>query len=132
MNYEQIKPYFELLKDHPQDFAYYGKPKDEFYLVYDEKNEAGDHLVISYECNELCEELAYLLKDIKTEYMDEPMTQERLDYLMRQASEEEVQTIVMSIVDSLSYNDYFIECLNNGILIQLIDRLLQFSIAEAE
>ncbi len=128
MNYESIKPYYALLKDHPMDFVYYGKPKDEFYLEFDTENENGDFLVMSYECNELCEELGYLLKDVPTIDLEEDsITSEKKEYLCTMATEEEVQSVVMSIIDSLSYNDYFISCLNDGFLVRIIGYLLTFS-----
>ncbi len=127
MNYDTIRPYYALLQDHPEAFAYYGKPKDAYYLVYDAVNEAGDPLVVSYECNEICEELAYLLKDVVPVALDAPIPVEQKEYLCTKASEKEVQTMVLSLIDSLSENDALIESLQDGFFVRLLGYLLTFS-----
>ena len=52
---QEILAYLPGLQDHADKFAYQGEPADAFYDEYDAEDEHGNHLVISQECNEMCE-----------------------------------------------------------------------------
>lgn len=52
---QEILAYLPGLQDHADKFAYYGEPADAFYDEYDAEDEHGNHLVVSQECNEMCE-----------------------------------------------------------------------------
>jgi hypothetical protein len=109
---------------------YYGIPYSEECYKYRDYNEDGN-LIVSYECDDFCRAIA---KEFENDY-------EWLDILENNQIELEkifdvdvekqdfdvIVSLLLYLVDSVTYEDKFIDALNNGYLIRLLKRLKQLS-----
>lgn len=127
-NYEEILAYLPCLEDHADKFCYYGEPADDTYEEFAAENEEGKNLVMSQECNEMCETIAADLKGIDYEAVL-AKAQLSLDTLneaeVEKADQETVSALLLAFIDSLSEGDAMIDALSSGLFTKLFQHLKQ-------
>lgn len=107
---------------------YYGEPFSEDYTIYGD-NEDGKNLVLSYECDDLCYAIAeafeyeYKWLDIARE--NKIMLEKVFEVDVEKQELIVVASLLLYLVVSITFEDKFIDALNNGFLIRLIRRLEQ-------
>ncbi|MBW8382065.1 MAG: hypothetical protein K0M69_06035 [Youngiibacter sp.] len=105
---------------------YYGIPYSEECVVYGEDEEDND-LMLSYECEDLCNAIA---EKFQYEYKWHDVLRSR-QISLEKAFDVDVETqdfeviarLLLYLVVSVTFEDKFIDALNNGYLIQLLKRL---------
>jgi hypothetical protein len=108
---------------------YYGTPYSDECDIYEDNNEYG-YLIVSHECDSLCRTIAdkfgydYEWLDILDEH--EIVFEKIFDINIEKQDIDLVIALLLYLVESVTYEDIFIEALNNGYLIRLIQRLNQF------
>jgi hypothetical protein len=129
--YADILRHIPLLEDHGHLYMYYGVPYCDECDVYDDTDENGDNLILSYECDELCETIAekfegeYGWLDILHD--NHIMLEEVFDVDVEKQDFEITASLLLYMVASIPLEDKFIDALNNGYLIRLLKRLEQLS-----
>jgi len=128
-NYREIVKHIPSLEDHGHLYMYYGIPyAKECYLF---GNEDDHNLIESYECDDLCSHIA-------NEFQDEYKWIDVLDdnqIKLEEIFEVDVETqdihvissLLLYLVESIMFEDKFIEALNNGYLIRLLKRLVDWN-----
>ncbi len=97
--------------------------------IYEDYNEDG-YLIVSHECDSLCRAIAdkfgydYEWLDILDEH--EIVFEKIFDINIEKQDIDVVIALLLYLVESVTYEDIFIEALNNGYLIRLIQRLNHF------
>lgn len=140
--FSEITKHINNLEDHSHLYMYYGVPYSEECYVYgygeDEDEyedeyeyEEKEYLIVSNECHDLCTTIAetfgdgYKWNDILKD------NQIRLDDIFEVDVEAQNFAVIISLllylVVSVTFDDRFIDALNNGYLIRLLKRLEQLS-----
>ena len=124
--YGKIVKHIQSLEDHGRLYMYYGTPYCEKCYVYGE-NEEGDNLIVSYECDNLCRTIADKFQ-YDYEWLDilenKKIKLEKIfDVDVETQDMEVIIALLLYLVESVTYEDKFIDALNNGYLIRLIKRL---------
>ncbi|HZK33168.1 MAG TPA: hypothetical protein VFC60_01590 [Tissierellaceae bacterium] len=129
--YSEIIKHIPSLEDHGHLYLYYGTPYSEECDVYEDQDEAGNNLIESYECYDLCTAIAdefeyeYEFFDILDE--NKIMFEEIFDVDVEKQDFEVTISLLLYLVASIAYEDKFIDALNNGYLVRLLKRLEQLS-----
>ena len=132
---QEILAYLPGLQDHADKFAYYGEPADAFYDEYDAEDEHGNHLVISQECNEMCETIGADLQngesweDWFSQQNKQPENLQK-DFKPEDMDEQAICAALLYLIDSLSFNDDLIDALKSGYFTRLIEQLSRISAEE--
>jgi hypothetical protein len=127
--YSEIVKHIPNLKDHGHLYMYYGTPYSDECDIYEDNNEDG-YLIVSHECDSLCRAIAdkfgydYEWLDILDEH--EIVFEKIFDINIEKQDIDVIIALLLYLVESVAYEDIFIEALNNGYLIRLIQRLNQF------
>jgi hypothetical protein len=124
--YSEIVIHIPSLEDHGHLYMYYGSPYSEECDVYGDDVE-GNNLIISYECHDLCMVIADKFQD---EYKwleifdnNQIELEEIFDVDVEMQDFEVIVAILLYLVESITFEDKFIDALNNSYLIRLIRRL---------
>jgi hypothetical protein len=124
--YSEIVKHIPGLEDHGHLYMYYGIPYSKECDVYSDDKE-GNHLIVSHECDDLC-------RTIADEFQYEPEWLDVLDnnqIKLEKIFDVDVETqdfdvivsLLLYLVESITFEDKFIDALNNGYLIRLLKRL---------
>jgi hypothetical protein len=126
MKYDMILAYLPALKDHGRDFAYYGAPKDDTYEEYAAEDEEGNQLVIAGECEEFCETCAFILRDEVDP--EEVLSRRPVEGMKIEDMDEELTAAyLLDLIDSLAENDRFLDALQDGTVVRLVEKLGAFN-----
>ncbi|NLA28018.1 MAG: hypothetical protein GX878_11560 [Firmicutes bacterium] len=126
--YEGITKYIQIIEDHGHLFMYYGTPYSDECDVYDDEKD-GQKLVVSHECHDLCSSIAdefekdYEWHDIK----DQLNLEDLFDVDLETQNLDIIIPLLLYLVWSVSFEDKFIDALNNGYLVRLLKRLESLS-----
>lgn len=124
-NYIEIVKHISSLEDHGHLYMYYGMPYSEECDVYGH-DEEGKNLIVSYECDELCRAIAEEFEDY--EWLDilhsnQIILEKIFDFDVETQDFEVIACILLYLVMSITFEDKFIDALNNGYLIRLLKSL---------
>lgn len=121
--YYEIVKHISSLEDHGHLYMYYGAPYSEECYIYGD----DDDLIVSYECHELCTNIA---ETFQHEYewldimKDNQINLENIFDVDVEAQDFEViASMLLYLVESIVLEDKFIDALNNGYLIRVLRRL---------
>lgn len=124
--YSEIVKHISSLEDHGSLYMYYGFPHSEECDVYGD-NEEGENLIVSYECDDLCRAIA---EEFQYEYEWQDILQNRhiklekvFDIDVEKQDLDVIASLLLYLIVSVTYEDKFIDALNNGYLLRLIKRL---------
>jgi len=128
--YSEIVKHVSSLKDHGYLYLYYGNPYSDECYVYEDYNENG-FLIESYECHHLCSTIAYMF-EYDYEWLDiladnDIELEKIFDVDVENQNFDVIVSLLLYLVESITFGDLFIDALNNGYLIRLIERLDQTS-----
>jgi hypothetical protein len=104
---------------------YYGVPYSKECHVYGD-DEEGKNLIVSYECDDLCRTIADEFYDYKwLDILDNNQIElEKIfDVDVETQDSNVIASLLLYLVESITFEDIFIDALNNGYLIRLIKRL---------
>ena len=123
--YSEIVKHIPSLEDHGHLYMYYGIPYSEECYVYGDTKE-GNNLIVSYECDDLCRNIADKFDDY--EWLDildnnQIEIEKIFDVDVETQSFDVIASLLLYLVESITFEDKFIDALNNGYLIRLIKRL---------
>jgi hypothetical protein len=124
--YSKIVKQIPSLEDHGHLYMYYGIPYSEECHVYSDEKE-GKNLIVSYECDELCRTIANVLQ-YDYEWLDilqnnQIELEKIFDIDVETQDFDVIASLLLYLVESITFEDKFIDALNNGYLIRLIKRL---------
>ena len=124
--YSEILKHIPDLEDHGELYMYYGTPYcPECYVYGDDKD--GKNLIVSYECDHLCRTIARTFEhDFKwLDILDNNgiILEKVFDVDVETQNIEIIVSLLLYMVASVTFEDKFIDALNNGYLIRLIKRL---------
>ncbi|MGI6424708.1 MAG: hypothetical protein ACOX2A_05655 [Tepidanaerobacteraceae bacterium] len=128
--YSEILKHIPSLEDHGHLYMYYGIPYSEECYVYGDDNE-GKNLIVSYECDDLCRAIAdafqydYEWLDILSNNQIE--LEKVFDVDVESQAFDVIASLLLYLVVSITFEDKFIDALNNGFLIRLLKRLLKLN-----
>ena len=128
--YSEILKHIPSLEDHGHLYMYYGIPYSEECYVYGDDNE-GKNLIVSYECDDLCRAIAdafqydYEWLDISSNNQIE--LEKVFDVDVESQAFDVIASLLLYLVVSITFEDKFIDALNNGFLIRLLKRLLKLN-----
>lgn len=123
--YSEIVKHIPSLEDHGHLYMYYGSPYSEECIVYGDELD-GDKLILSYECDDLCTEIAdkFQYCDWLDIFDDNHIELEKVfDVDVEKQDFEVISALLLYLVESMTFEDKFIDALNNRFLIRLIKRL---------
>ncbi|NMA48790.1 MAG: hypothetical protein GX947_03335 [Tissierellia bacterium] len=129
--YSEIVKHIPSLEDYGHLYMYYGIEYCEECDVYGDQDEDGDNLIVSYECNDLCLAIAdefapgYKWHDILTN--NKIRLEKIFDIDVEKQDLEVIISLLLYLVVSVTFEDKFIDALNNGYLIRLLKRLEQLA-----
>ena len=124
--YSEILKHIPSLEDHGHLYMYYGIPYSEECYVYGDDNE-GKNLIVSYECDDLCRAIAdafqydYEWLDILSNNQIE--LEKVFDVDVESQAFDVIASLLLYLVVSITFEDKFIDALNNGYLIRLVKML---------
>jgi hypothetical protein len=105
---------------------YYGAPYSEECIVYGE-DEEDDNLILSYECDDLCNAIAekfqYEYKWLDVLKSRQISLEKAFDIDVETQDFDVIASLLLYLVVSVTFEDKFIDALNNGYLIRLLKRL---------
>lgn len=123
--YKEIIKHIPSLEDHGHQYMYYGVPHSEDCYIYGD--EEDNNLILSYECDDLCEQIANAFQD---DYKWHDVLQNNqielekvFDVNVEKQEIDVIASLLLYLVVSITFEDKFIEALNNGYLIRLMKRL---------
>lgn len=124
--YSEILEHIPNLEDHAELYMYYGDPYCPECYVYGD-NKDGENLIVSYECDHLCRTIARTFER-DFEWLDilhnNGIKLEKVfDVDVETQNFEIIVSLLLYMVASVTFEDKFIDALNNGYLIRLIKRL---------
>ncbi len=131
--YDEILKHIPSLEDHGHQYMYYGVPYSEECYVYDDELE-GEHLIVSYECDNLCRAIADKF-EYECEWLDvlrnnQIKLEKIFDVDVEAQDFDVIASLLLYLIVSVTYEDKFIDALNNGYLIRLIKRLGALEVKE--
>ncbi len=125
-NYSEITKHIPSLEDHARLYMYYGRPYSEECYVYGE-NEDGKNLILSSECDDLCSTIAH---EFENDYNwldvleNSQVKLERIyDVDVETQDLDVIASLLLYLIESITFDDEFIDALNNGYVIRLLKRL---------
>jgi hypothetical protein len=105
---------------------YYGIPYSEECDVYGD-DEEGENLIVSYECDDLCraiaDEFQYDYEWLDILHNNQIKLEKVFDVDVETQDFDVIASLLLYLVVSITFEDKFIDALNNGYLIRLIKRL---------
>ncbi len=124
--YNDLIRHIPLLEDHGNLYMYYGAPYSEECIVYGE-DEEDDNLILSYECDDLCNAIAekfqYEYKWLDVLKSRQISLEKAFDIDVETQDFDVIASLLLYLVVSVTFEDKFIDTLNNGYLIRLLKRL---------
>jgi hypothetical protein len=125
-DYNDLIRHIPLLEDHGNLYMYYGVPYSEECVVYGE-DEEDSNLILSYECEDLCNAIA---EKFQYEFKWHDVLRSRkislekvFDIDVEAQDFDVIASLLLYLVVSVTFEDKFIDALNNGYLIRLLKRL---------
>lgn len=128
--YSEIVKHIPSLEDHGHLYMYYGVPYSQEYIVYGDELD-GDKLILSYECDDLCTVIAdefqheYKWLDILENNQIE--IEDIFNVAVEEQDLEVISSLLLYLVESITFEDKFMDALNNRYLIRLIKRLKELT-----
>lgn len=123
--YKEIVRHIPSLEDHGHLYMYYGFPYSEECSIYGD--EEDNNLIVSYECDDLCEHIAEVFQDDYKWHdvlqSNQIMLEEIFDVEVETEDIHIIASLLLYLVVSITFEDKFIDALNNGYLIRLLKRL---------
>jgi|GEM_PF-1825598 hypothetical protein len=130
----EIVKHIPSLEDHGRLYMYYGIPYSEECYVYGHE-EDGENLIVSYECDDLCrtiaEEFEYDYEWLDILQNNQIMLEKIFDVDVETQDFDVIVSLLLYLVESVTFEDKFIDALNNGYLIRLIKRYKCLCTAQA-
>jgi hypothetical protein len=124
--YSKIVKHIPSLEDHGHLYMYYGIPYSEECDVYGD-DEEGENLIVSYECDDLCraiaDEFQYDYEWLDILHNNQIKLEKVFDVDVETQDFDVIASLLLYLVVSITFEDKFIDALNNGYLIRLIKRL---------
>jgi hypothetical protein len=124
--YSKIVKHIPSLEDHGHLYMYYGIPYSEECDVYGD-DEEGENLIVSYECDDLCraiaDEFQYDYEWLDILHNKQIKLEKVFDVDLETQDFDVIASLLLYLVVSVTFEDKFIDALNNGYLIRLIKRL---------
>ena len=124
--YSKIVKHIPSLEDHGHLYMYYGIPYSEECDVYGD-DEEGENLIVSYECDDLCraiaDEFQYDYEWLDILHNKQIKLEKVFDVDVETQDFDVIASLLLYLVESITFEDKFIDALNNGYLIRLIKRL---------
>ncbi|HZK61224.1 MAG TPA: hypothetical protein VFC41_04055 [Anaerovoracaceae bacterium] len=124
--YSEIIKHIPSLEDHGHLYMYYGIPYSEKCYVYGDDDE-GNNLIVSYECDDLCriiaDEFQYDYEWLDILHDNQIKLEKIFDVDVETQDFKIIVSLLLYLVESITFEDKFIDALNNGYLIQLVKRL---------
>jgi hypothetical protein len=124
--YSEIVKHIPNLEDHGHLYMYYGFPYSEECYVYGDDVE-GNNLIVSYECDDLCitiaDEFQYDYEWLEILDNNQIELESIFDFNIETMGFEVIVALLLYLVESITFEDKFIDALNNRYLIRLIKRL---------
>ncbi|MBK5263360.1 MAG: hypothetical protein JJE17_12460 [Peptostreptococcaceae bacterium] len=124
--YSEIIKHIPSLEDHGYLYMYYGIPYSEKCYVYGDDDE-GNNLIVSYECDDLCriiaDEFQYDYEWLDILHDNQIKLEKIFDVDVETQDFKIIVSLLLYLVESITFEDKFIDALNNGYLIQLVKRL---------
>ena len=124
--YSKIVKHIPSLEDHGHLYMYYGIPYSEECDVYGD-DEEGENLIVSYECDDLCraiaDEFQYDYEWLDILHNKQIKLEKVFDVDVETQDFDVIASLLLYLVVSVTFEDKFIDALNNGYLIRLIKRL---------
>jgi len=124
--YSEIVKHISSLEDHGHLYMYYGIPYSEECYEYGDTKE-GKNLIVSYECDDLCRSIAdefqYDYEWLDILYNNQIKLEKIFDIDVGKLDFDVIVSILLYLVESITFEDKFIDALNNGYLILLLKRL---------
>ena len=124
--YSKIVKHIPSLEDHGHLYMYYGIPYCEECDVYGD-DEEGENLIVSYECDDLCraiaDEFQYDYEWLNILHNKQIKLEKVFDVDVETQDFDVIASLLLYLVVSVTFEDKFIDALNNGYLIRLIKRL---------
>lgn len=131
--YSEIVKHIPSLEDHGRLYMYYGIPYSEECHVYGD-DEEGKNLIVSYECDDLCrtiaDEFQYDYEWLDILHNNQIELEKIFDVDVETQDFDVIASLLLYLVESITFEDKFIDALNNGYLIRLIKRLEYFKLKE--
>lgn len=123
--YSKIVKHITNLEDHGHLYMYYGISYSEDCYVYgDEKDK---NLIVSYECDDLCTSIAnefqYDYEWLDILHNNQIKLEKIFDVDVEMQDTAVIISLLLYLVGSITFEDKFIDALNNGYLIRLVKRL---------
>ncbi|MBN2852916.1 MAG: hypothetical protein JXQ23_09310 [Clostridia bacterium] len=126
-NYMEILRHIPIMEDHGHLYMYYGTPYCDECDVYEDQDAMGNKLIVSYECHELCTAIAdHFEKEMKWNdslYENNIRLEDVFDVDVEKQNFTIIVSLLLYMVASMTYEDKFIDALNNGYMIRLLKRL---------
>ena len=124
--YSEIVKHISSLEDHGHQYMYYGIPyAEECYEYGDEED--GKKIIVSYECDDLCRSIAdefqYDYKWIDVLHNNQIDLEKIFDIDVGTQNLDVIASLLLYLVESITFEDKFIDALNNGYLVLLLKRL---------
>jgi len=123
--YSEIVKHIPSLEDHGHLYMYYGTPYSEECDVYGD--DEGVNLIISYECDDLCrtiaDEFQYDYEWLNILHNNQISLEKIFDIDVEKQDFDVIVSILLYLVESITFEDKFIDALNNGYLLRLIERI---------
>lgn len=124
--YGEIVKHIPCLEDHGHLYMYYGIPYSEECDVYGH-DEEGKNLIVSYECDDLCrtiaDEFQYDYEWLDVLHNNQIKLEKIFDVNVETQDFDVIASLLLYLVESITFEDKFIDALNNGYLIRLVKRL---------
>ena len=124
--YSEIVKHIPSLEDHGHLYMYYGIPYSEECYVYGD-DEEDENLIVSYECYDLCmaiaDEFQYDYKWLDILHNKQFKLEKVFDIDVETQDFDVIASLLLYLVVSITFEDKFIDALNNGYLIRLVKRL---------
>lgn len=123
--YNEIIKHIPSLEEHGHQYMYYGEPYSEECYIYGDEEE--NNLILSYECDDLCENIAssfqydYKWHDVLQNNQIE--LEKVFDLNVEKQEMDVIASLLLYLVVSITFEDKFIDALNNGYLVRVLKRL---------
>lgn len=123
--YNEIIKHIPSLEEHGHQYMYYGEPYSEECYIYGDEEE--NNLILSYECDDLCKNIAssfqydYKWHDVLQNNQIE--LEKVFDLNVEKQEMDVIASLLLYLVVSITFEDKFIDALNNGYLVRVLKRL---------
>ncbi len=124
--YYEIVKHIPYLEDHGHLYMYYGEPYSRECYVYDDELD-GKNLIVSYECDDLCiaivDKFQHEYKWLDILEVNQIELKNIFDVAVEEQDLEVISSLLLYLVESITFEDKYMDALNNRYLIRLIKRL---------